>query len=152
RPTWNTHSEQPDRHTTETTTSLQLLGFPESRPERLHGPSCRMPRKPRLSSPAITGHGGTQSGNGGMWRQTAKSANCSGKFSASFARSHPLFTQISRRFRLGWRTERMAEYVDINVGEEVARPQFAGGAMRDSQTGKPRFGLLPPEHVPYKDQ
>src|SRR5690606_33583394 len=46
---------------------------------------------------AITAHGGTQSGNGGMWRRTAKSANCSGKFSASFARSHLLFTQISRR-------------------------------------------------------
>src|SRR5690606_28110897 len=91
------HSEQHGRHTTETTTSLQLPDFLESRPARLHGPSCRMPRRPRSWLLAITAHGGTQSGNGGMWRRTAKSANCSGKFSASYARSHLLFTQISRR-------------------------------------------------------
>src|SRR5690606_34167426 len=50
------------------------------------------------------------------------------------------------------RPERMADYVDIKVGEEVVRQQFEGGGMRDSQTGKPRFDLLLPEHVPYKDQ
>ena len=46
----------------------------------------------------------------------------------------------------------MAEYTDVKVGEDVVRQEFKGGGMRDSQTGKPRFDLLLPEHVPYKDQ
>ena len=36
------------------------------------------------------------------------------------------------------------------VGED--RVQFAGGGMRDSQAGKPRFDLLIPKGVPFERQ
>src|SRR5690606_26799672 len=85
------------RHTTETTTSLQLPGCLESRPTREQGPSGRMPRRPSSGLQATTARGGSQSGNDGVRRRTAKPTICSDKFSASSARAHLLFTQISRR-------------------------------------------------------
>lgn len=32
------------------------------------------------------------------------------------------------------------------------KAEFNGGGVRDKETGKPRFDLLCPEHVPFEDQ
>ncbi len=43
----------------------------------------------------------------------------------------------------------MAEYVTIDSGQKT---EFNGGGVRDTQKGKPRFDLLLPHAVPYREQ
>lgn len=43
----------------------------------------------------------------------------------------------------------MAEFETLDSGE---RSEYPSGMVRDTQEGKPLFGLLRPKHVPYDDQ
>jgi hypothetical protein len=45
-----------------------------------------------------------------------------------------------------------AESVAFKTKDSGERKEFAGGMVRDSGGGKPRFELLIPQGVPYKDQ